>query len=224
VLGSATSNEATLTVNAPPGITQQPTNQSVTEGQPATFTVAATGSATLTYQWQRNQANITSATSSTYMLGSATSADNGAKFRCVVTNGFGNATSNEATLTVLPPAPVLMSEGNTDSAIAVDSVNMMRDPFPLLNLLNFSNDDRTRIKFFAMNLPANNPASVTVRAEDATMNVYPLTVEYIGKLAEAPSLTEIVVRLPDNLPVMTTLQVSVTFNSQTSNKVRIRMQ
>jgi glucose/arabinose dehydrogenase len=222
--GSATSNEATLTVNAPPSITQQPANQTVTQGQPATFTVGATGSATLTYQWQRNQANISGATSSTYMTSATTSADDGAKFRCVVTNGFGNATSNEVTLTVLPPPPVLMTEGNTDSAIALDSVNMMRDPFPLLNLLNFSSDDRTRLKFFAMNLPDNDPAGVVVRAEDAQMNVYPLTVEYVGKLAEAPSLTEIVVRLPDNLPVMQTLQVSVTFHSQTSNKVRIRMQ
>jgi hypothetical protein len=222
--GSATSNEATLTVNAPPSITQQPTNQTVTQGQTATFTVGATGSATLTYQWQRNQANINGATSSTYTTGATTSADDGAKFRCVVSNGFGNATSNEVTLTVLPPPPVLMTEGNTDSAIALDSVNMMRDPFPLLNLLNLSSDDRSRIKFFAMNLPDNDPAGVVVRAEDAQMNVYPLTVEYVGKLAEAPSLTEIVVRLPDNLPVMQTLQVSVTFHSQTSNKVRIRMQ
>src|SRR5262245_39628100 len=222
--GSATSNEATLTVNAPPSITQQPTNQTVTQGQTATFTVTASGSATLTYQWQRNQANINGATSSTYTTAATTSADDGAKFRCVVTNGFGNATSNEVTLTVLPPAPVLMTEGNTDSAIALDSVNMMRDPFPLLNLLNFSSDDRTRIKFFAMNLPDNDLAGVVVRAEDAQMNVYPLTVEYVGKLAEAPTLTEIVVRLPDNLPVMQTLQVSVTFHSQTSNKVRIRMQ
>ncbi|HKE56926.1 MAG TPA: PQQ-dependent sugar dehydrogenase [Pyrinomonadaceae bacterium] len=222
--GSATSNEATLTVNAPPSITQQPTNQTVTQGQTATFTVTASGSATLTYQWQRNQANINGATSSTYTTGATTSADDGAKFRCVVTNGFGNATSNEVTLTVLLPAPVLMTEGNTDSAIALDSVNMMRDPFTVLNLLNLSSDDRTRVKFFAMNLPDNDPAGVVVRAEDAQMNVYPLTVEYVGKLAEAPTLTEIVVKLPDNLPIMQTLQVSVTFHSQTSNKVRIRMQ
>src|SRR5204863_267052 len=68
--GSATSNEATLTVNAPPSITGQPSSQTVTQGQPATFGVTAAGSATLNYQWQRNQVNIAGATSATYMIAS----------------------------------------------------------------------------------------------------------------------------------------------------------
>jgi glucose/arabinose dehydrogenase len=207
-----------------PTIISDPTNQTVLQGQPATFTVVATGSATLGYQWQRNQVNITGATSSTYTIASVTAGDNGAKFRCVITNSFGNATSSEATLTVQPPAPVLMTEENTDSAIALDSVTTMRDPFPLLNLLNFSSDDRTRVKFFAMNLPDDDPAGVIVRAEDAQMNIYPLTVEYVGKVAGFTFFTEVVVRLPDNLPLSQTLQVSVTFHSQTSNKARIRIQ
>ena len=206
-----------------PTITSDPTNQTVSQGTPATFTVGAIGTAPLSYQWQRNMVNINGANGSSFTLASPVLADSGAKFRCVVTNAFGSATSNEATLTVQAPAPVLLTEDGSDSAIALDSVTMMRDPFPLLDLLNFSGDDRTRIKFFAMNVPDGNPAAVTVRAEDAVMNLYPLTVEYVGKLAEAPSITEIVVRLPDNLPVMQTLQVSVTVNAQTSNKVRIRM-
>src|SRR5262249_18374337 len=101
--GSATSNEATLTVNAPPSITVQPANQTVAQGPPATFSVSAGGSPTLAYQWQRNQVNISGATSASYTLAAAVFADNGAKFRCVVTNAFGSATSNEATLTVNAP-------------------------------------------------------------------------------------------------------------------------
>src|SRR5258708_1938114 len=65
--GNATSNEATLTVNAPPGITTQPSDQTVMQGQPATFMVAATGSAPFSYQWQRNQVNISGATASSYI-------------------------------------------------------------------------------------------------------------------------------------------------------------
>jgi hypothetical protein len=71
--------------------------------QPATFMVAASGSTPLSYQWQRNQVNIAGATSSNYTIASTSLSDNGAKFRCVVTNAFGNATSSEATLTVQPP-------------------------------------------------------------------------------------------------------------------------
>jgi glucose/arabinose dehydrogenase len=86
--------------NAPPSITANPANRTVAVGQSATFSVAASGAAPLSYQWQRNGANIVGATSSSYSLASAQAADSGARFRAVVTNPFGTATSNEATLTV----------------------------------------------------------------------------------------------------------------------------
>ncbi len=84
----------------PPAITLQPVNRTVPVGQTATFTVSASGSAPLGYQWQRNGTNITGATATSYTTPPAVLADNGAQFRCVVTNGFGMATSNAATLTV----------------------------------------------------------------------------------------------------------------------------
>ena len=56
---------------AAPVITQQPAPLSVTVGQPATFTVAATGTAPLAYQWQRNGTAIDGATDTTYEIGRA---------------------------------------------------------------------------------------------------------------------------------------------------------
>jgi glucose/arabinose dehydrogenase len=224
--GNATSNEATLTVNAPPAISGQPADQTVTQGQPATFGVVASGSATLNYQWQRNQVNISGATSSTYMIASAAASDNGAKFRCVVTNTFGAATSNEATLTVQPPPPVLLTEANSDRAIALDSVTMFRDPFPLTNPFNFSADGRTRVSFFALNLDlltGETVAAVTARAEDSALNIYPMTVEFVGSVPAVPGVNEVGILLPGNLPVGQDILVSVTLHGQTSNKVRIRI-
>jgi hypothetical protein len=94
-------------VNSAPSITQQPVNQTVNVGQTATFTVAAVGTLPLSYQWQKNNVNIGGATGTTYVTPAAVIGDNGATFRCVVTNTLGNATSNSATLTVtsgnLPP-------------------------------------------------------------------------------------------------------------------------
>jgi glucose/arabinose dehydrogenase len=84
----------------PPSITLHPSNQTVPVGQAATFTVSASGTAPLAYQWQRNTVDVGGATSSSYTLSSPQLADNGAQFRCVVTNGVGSATSNAATLTV----------------------------------------------------------------------------------------------------------------------------
>src|SRR5437588_277332 len=85
--GSMTSSAATLTVNAAaaaPSITTQPVNQTVTAGQTATFTVVATGTAPLSYQWQKNGTAISGATSSSYTTPATTSADNGAQFAVVV--------------------------------------------------------------------------------------------------------------------------------------------
>src|SRR5439155_1031486 len=103
--GTATSNAATLTVNpAPvaPAITTQPANQTVTAGQTATLTVVVPGTAPLSYQWQKNGANIAGATSASYTTPATTTADSGSTFRVVVTNSAGSTTSNAATLTVNP--------------------------------------------------------------------------------------------------------------------------
>jgi Bacterial Ig domain/Putative Ig domain/Immunoglobulin domain len=101
--GNATSNTATLTVSAAaiaPSITAQPASQTVTAGQTATFSVAATGTAPLTYQWKKNGAAIAGANSSSYTVSSTTSSESGEQFSVVVSNSAGNATSNAATLTV----------------------------------------------------------------------------------------------------------------------------
>jgi hypothetical protein len=101
-VGSATSSSATLTVTGPvaPAITNGPSNATVAVGQPASFTVTASGSQPMTFQWQRSGANISGATQSTYTIGSVTTSDNGATFRVIVTNGAGTITSGSATLTV----------------------------------------------------------------------------------------------------------------------------
>jgi glucose/arabinose dehydrogenase len=90
---------------SPPAVTSQPQDRGVNEGQPASFTVTASGAAPLSYQWQRNGTNVPGATAATYTLPSAQASDDGATFRCVVTNPFGTATSNAATLTVATGQP-----------------------------------------------------------------------------------------------------------------------
>jgi hypothetical protein len=134
--GSATSNAATLTVNAAtvaPSITTQPASQTVTAGQTASFSVAATGTAPLTYQWQKNSANIAGATSSSYTTPATTSSDNAAQFTVAVTNTAGSVTSNAASLTVnsvTPPsfsawvAPSLNRVGQTDAPGSASSISL----------------------------------------------------------------------------------------------------
>jgi glucose/arabinose dehydrogenase len=91
---------------AKPTITNQPVSKTVSVGQAATFSVTASGTGTLTYQWQRNNgaggafANIAGATAASYTFSNAQVSDNGAQFRVIVSNANGGTTSNAATLTV----------------------------------------------------------------------------------------------------------------------------
>ena len=224
-IGSASVFKVRFT-NIPPNITTQPTDQNTALGQAATFSCAASGSTPITFQWQRNMSNIQGATNSSYMTPPTVLTDMGAKFRCVATNAFGSATSSEATLTVTAPPPVLMTDQNTDIAAALESSLFMRDPFPLINGYNLSIDQRTRIMLFGSNLellPNETFTAITAKAEDAQMNVFPLVVEFVGKPPGMDPLSEVVVKLPDNLPTGQSVFVSVTLRGQTSNKVRIRI-
>ncbi|MBZ5657882.1 MAG: pyrrolo-quinoline quinone [Acidobacteriia bacterium] len=83
-----------------PTITTQPSDQTVTPGQTATFSVAATGTAPLSYQWQKGSSDIAGATSVSYTTPATGLSDNGSSFRVLVSNSAGNATSSAATLRV----------------------------------------------------------------------------------------------------------------------------
>ena len=130
-----------------------------------------------------------------------------------------------AVFRVQAAAPLLITEEDSDIAVALDSVSMVRDPFSLTSPF-FISTHRTRLMLFGVNLdllPSENAVAVTARAEDALQNIFPLTVEFVGKVPGFDWLTEIVVRLPDNTPANQPIFVSVTLRGQTSNKVRIRM-
>ena len=83
-----------------PSITTQPAAQSVSVGQTASFSVVASGTAPLSYQWQKNSSNISGATTAAYTTPATASSDNGAMFDVVVTNRAGAITSQSAMLTV----------------------------------------------------------------------------------------------------------------------------
>jgi hypothetical protein len=98
--GSAVSISTSTPTATAPVITTQPMSQTLTAGRPATFTVVATGTTPLTYQWKKNGALISGATASSYSTGPTTASDNGVAFTVTVSNSAGATTSSPATLTV----------------------------------------------------------------------------------------------------------------------------
>ncbi len=108
---AAVSASATLTVCSQPVITANPVNISDTAGHTATFTVAATGTPSLSYQWQNSidgggtWNNVAGAITPVLTFATATS-QNGWEYRCVVSTACFNATSTAATLSVCTPPAI----------------------------------------------------------------------------------------------------------------------
>ena len=125
------------------------------------------------------------------------------------------------------PAPILLTEENSSRAAALDSVTFTRDPIPVVNRNNRSNDRRTRVTLFGINmdlLPGENASAVTARARDSRSRIYNLNVESVGMVPGLNWLTQIVVKLPDQLAQAGDVSVSVTLHGQTSNEVIVNIE
>jgi FG-GAP-like repeat len=118
-----------------------------------------------------------------------------------------------------PTPTILIEQGTTNKAAALDSVTQLRGPFSILNTQNFSADHHTRVMLFTSNLGLSQPDSVilSVRA-----NGILLTVENVGTVSGVQGLdaSYIIVRLPDglppgNLPLTVTLHGVVSSNTPT---------
>jgi len=146
--GSVTSSNAVLSViTFPPSIANQPVGQSILQGRAASFTVFASGSAPLKYQWQFNGTNILRATNATYAI-TAVVATNTGNYSVTVTNSAGSVTSSNALLWVIvPPSvslrflagyPQLNLNGMANSNFTVQySTNLARTNW--INLRSISN-------------------------------------------------------------------------------------
>ncbi len=119
------STEATITITAvssataAPTITTQPASADAAVGTSVAFSVVASGSGTLGYQWYKDGTAISGATSASYTISAATSTDAGSYY-VVVSNSAGSTTSSAATLTVTTTTasvPVVTIEVRGDGEI-----------------------------------------------------------------------------------------------------------
>jgi len=120
--------------------------------------------------------------------------------------------------------PSLLAKANSTRAVAVESINLLAEPFAPTTPVAFGQDNRTRIMLFASNLnlqPGETASAVTADAEDGNHIHYPLTVEYVGTVPSFSWMAAVIVRLNNNLGDVGDVLVGVTLHGLTSNRVRV---
>ena len=171
--GSAASAAATLTVVAPAAvaITAQPASRTASVGQTATFSVTATGSPTLSYQWRKGGAAIAGATAASFTTPVLTAADNGGSYTVVVTNPVNSVTSAAAVLTVNPAvAPTITQQPASISVRA-------NDPASFAVVAGGSAPFTYQWQFNATSiLGANGPTFTIPQAQSADAGAYTVVV------------------------------------------------
>jgi len=112
----------TLSIISPPSITQQPTNQAVLDGETAMFGVGVSGGQPMYFQWQYNSKNLTDGGN---IVGSATtgltinsaSQTNVGAYSIIVSNAAGVVSSSNASLTIIPSAPVITLQPSNETVV-----------------------------------------------------------------------------------------------------------
>ena len=189
---AVTTTSAGSTVTAPV-ITTAPTNQTVTIGRTATFSVVASGTS-LTYQWYKNGAVITGATSASYTTPGTTYGDNTSTFTVAVSNSAGSANSSAATLsvnlapsyTVVPGVIVTDLNNNTNGTWADNQIYVeILGNDPATGALSWVNYDGT---ITPANVADNTSANAVVAPNGQTYPNYAFTLAQSHQL-KLPPLT-----------------------------------
>ena len=120
--------------------------------------------------------------------------------------------------------PILISQAATTRGVALESVTMKGEPFPLTATIPFGTDTRTRICIFAMGLellPGEGANAFTSDVQDASGKIYPFKVEYVGQVPNFPGITMIVVRLADDIGDAGDVLLRLNLHGMSSNRVRV---
>ena len=130
-------------------------------------------------------------------------------------------------------APILLTQTSSTRAAALDSVLFTKETFPVVNTLNFSSDNRTRISVFAVGLKFSSigtPPPLSATAEDPQGTVFPLTVEFFDRLpvGNTPKtlswLTQVILKMPEPNLISTPEDLKIRITSgQTSNAVLVNV-
>ena len=115
----------------------------------------------------------------------------------------------------------LLNEQDAQRGAALDSVTFVRDPLPIIETINFSSDQRTRIIVFGTGLKLAAGDVVTATAEDSVGTIRSLPVEDVRKVPATDWLWQVVLKLNDQITPPGDIKVRITVHGVTSNFVLV---
>ncbi|MBM2816537.1 MAG: Choice-of-anchor protein [Ignavibacteria bacterium] len=194
---------AMLTVLPKPSITQQPANQTVTAGTDVEFKITSLGTG-LTYQWRKNNTNITGANTSSLKIISVKIVDAG-NYDCVITNNCGNVNSSVATLTVnsAGTGPVLSSNistvdfglvliGNSKDSLITQCFRNSGDAALNITAISITGANASEFSLSGVSLPltlnAGESKSLTIKFMPTTQGMKTAKIEFASNSATNPSI------------------------------------
>ncbi len=120
----------------------------------------------------------------------------------------------------------LLNQENSSRGLAVDSIFHTKEAFPInAGNIPLYSDHTIRIVVFAVALklaPGENASAVTATAEEAGGTIRPLTVEFVGQVPNMNQwLTQVVLKLNDQITTAQDVKVRITLHGVTSNPVTV---
>jgi len=128
---------------------------------------------------------------------------------------------------IFAQGPVLLTEDSSLQALALDSLLLTRDPFPLVNTDYFSTDKRSRIKLLLVDLDLFSGETVSIISVQGTDNSgipHDLPVEDLRTVPGTPWMTQLTVRAPEGVATPNVLTITVTVRGLSSNTATVRLQ
>jgi hypothetical protein len=137
-----------------------------------------------------------------------------------------STTSKTVTFVINQGPPQLLTDADTSKAAVLESVTLIKGPFAVISEHPLSSDQRTRLLLFGVNLelrPNESVSAITAQAEDSQQRNYVLPVEASGAVPKFPWLTQVTVKLPDELQGVGDVWLSVSLLGVRSNKVPVKI-
>lgn len=187
---------------APPVITVHPETKTIGAGESLFLSVTATSGSPLTYQWQHAGTNLTGQTTQSLSL-FQNSSERAGNFLVIVGNAFGSVTSQVATITIRPPAAMVMTQQPVGGTVRLSQNFNLTAQFTtevnagfqwFKNNAPLANGAGQGFGFASVNLPAND----TTRTGDYFVVI---TNDFGGALTSSVVHVDLILPGPPQLTV-----------------------